>query len=71
VVTDTFDCVIVGGGPAGLSAAIHLAWHDRRVLVIDRRTGPLHFTLEKLYGLRAQAESASRRQGHAMPVERG
>ncbi|MFQ5674266.1 MAG: NAD(P)/FAD-dependent oxidoreductase [bacterium] len=43
-----YDTIIVGGGPAGLSAAIHLAWHDRRVLVIDRKTGPLFFTLEHL-----------------------
>ncbi|MFQ5349992.1 MAG: NAD(P)/FAD-dependent oxidoreductase, partial [Thermoanaerobaculia bacterium] len=63
---------IVGGGVAGLTAAIHLGWHDRRALVIDRRSGPLQFTVEKLYNvpgmpatrgidilkqLRAQAES--------------
>ncbi len=46
-----YDTIIIGGGPAGLSAAIHLAWHDRKVLVIDRRTGPLFFTLEKLYNV--------------------
>jgi thioredoxin reductase (NADPH) len=46
-----YECIIVGGGPAGLSAAIHLAWHGRRVLVIDRRSGPLNFTLEKLYNV--------------------
>lgn len=43
-----YDTLIVGGGPAGLTAALHLAWHDRRVLVIDRVTGPLFFTLESL-----------------------
>ena len=46
-----FDTLIVGAGPAGLTAALHLAWHSRRVLVIDRRTGPLFFTLEKLYNV--------------------
>jgi thioredoxin reductase len=43
-----YDTLIVGGGPSGLTAALHLAWHDRKVLVIDRVTGPLFFTLEKL-----------------------
>ncbi len=46
-----WECVVVGGGPAGLSAATHLAWHNRRVLVVDRRSGPLFFTLEKLFNV--------------------
>lgn len=46
-----YECIIVGGGPAGLTAAVHLAWHNRKVLVIDRKTGPLFFTLEKLYNV--------------------
>ncbi len=49
-----YETLIVGGGPAGLSAAIHLGWHQRRVLVIDRRTGPLFFTLERLYNVPGQ-----------------
>ncbi len=51
---ESYETIVVGGGPAGLTAAIHLAWHDRRVLLIDRRTGPLFFTLEKLWNVPGQ-----------------
>ncbi len=46
-----YDTIIVGAGPAGLSAALHLGFHQRSVLMIDRRTGPLPFTLTPLYNV--------------------
>ncbi len=46
-----YETAIVGGGPAGLTAAIHLAWHQRKVVVLDRRSGPLFFTLEGLHNV--------------------
>lgn len=32
---ETIDCLIVGAGPAGLTAAIYLAHYRRRIVVVD------------------------------------
>ncbi|MBA3871890.1 MAG: NAD(P)/FAD-dependent oxidoreductase [Anaerolineae bacterium] len=37
--TQTFDTIIVGGGPAGLSAAIYLGRFRRSVLIVDQASG--------------------------------
>ncbi|TFF91167.1 NAD(P)/FAD-dependent oxidoreductase [Candidatus Thorarchaeota archaeon] len=45
---ETYDATIIGGGPAGSSAALHLAYHKRRVLVLDRGTSPMHFHVNSI-----------------------
>ena len=30
-----YDIIIVGSGPAGLSAAIHIAQHDLKVVILE------------------------------------
>jgi thioredoxin reductase (NADPH) len=69
-----YDTLIVGGGPAGLTAALHLAWHERKILLIDRVTGPLFFTLEKLWNVPGMPEAPGaeiQKRLKAQAIERG
>ena len=43
-----YDCVVVGGGPAGATAGTVLAQHGRRVAVLERETFPRHHIGESL-----------------------
>ncbi len=40
--TTTFDVIIVGGGLAGLTSAIHLSKFKQRVLLIEKKSYPKH-----------------------------
>jgi len=35
--SESCDCAIIGGGPAGLTAAIYLARYRRRIVLFDGR----------------------------------
>jgi geranylgeranyl reductase family protein len=43
-----YDCVVIGGGPGGATAATVLADHGRRVLVLEKGSFPRHHIGESL-----------------------
>lgn len=51
----TYDCVIVGAGPAGLTCAIFLGRYRRRVLVIDAGS-PRNYASTGIHGFLGQHE---------------
>ena len=46
--SDSYDAIIIGGGPSGCSAATILAGNDRRVLVLEREKFPRYHIGESL-----------------------
>lgn len=49
----TYDCIIIGGGPAGLTCAIFLGRYRRRVLVIDSGK-PRNYASRAIHGFLGQ-----------------
>lgn len=41
--SSVYDSIVIGGGPAGVSAAMHLCFHSRKVLIVDRLSSPMIF----------------------------
>ncbi|MEE8169835.1 MAG: FAD-dependent oxidoreductase, partial [Phycisphaerae bacterium] len=37
-----YDCIVIGGGPAGATVAALLAQYGRRVLVLEKSRFPRH-----------------------------
>lgn len=51
----TYDCIIIGGGPAGLTCAIFLGRYRRRVLVLDNLR-PRNYAARAIHGFLGQHE---------------
>ncbi len=45
---DNYDCIVIGGGPAGATCATILADHKRRVLLLEKTSFPRHHVGESL-----------------------
>ena len=69
---DSYDCVIAGAGPAGLSAAIYLARFNRSVLVVDDGSGrsTTHEVNENYLGFPEGIASKELRQRGRQQAER-
>jgi thioredoxin reductase len=59
-----YDTIIIGGGPAGIAAARHLAYHDRPVLIVDRKTSPMFFATTPIHNYPGVKPLLSAREIH-------
>ena len=53
----TYDCIIIGGGPAGLTCAIFLGRYRRRVLILDNGK-PRNYASRAIHGFLGQHDIA-------------
>jgi thioredoxin reductase len=55
VIGEPFDCIVIGAGPGGLQACIHLGRYNFRVLLFHRQGGRTHHAkhIENYLGLPA------------------
>ena len=59
-----YDTIIIGGGPAGIAAARHLAYHNRPVLIVDRKSSPMFFATTPIHNYPGVKPLQSAREIH-------
>ncbi|MFX0167837.1 MAG: NAD(P)/FAD-dependent oxidoreductase [Candidatus Hodarchaeota archaeon] len=47
--SDHYETIIIGGGPAGIAAALHLGFHGRKIALVDRKTSPMFFATTPIH----------------------
>jgi thioredoxin reductase len=71
--SETYDCIIIGGGPAGLTCAIFLGRYRLRVLLVDN-SKPRNYASRGIHGFLGQhgiEPGELRRRGRAEAEEAG
>lgn len=78
--SETLDCLIIGGGPAGITAAIYLARYRRKLLVVDANESRATWIPRShnhpgfpdgVNGVELLARMSAQACGHGAIVERG
>jgi thioredoxin reductase len=47
--SEIYDVLIIGGGPAGIAASMHLSFHGRKVVIVDRKSSPMLFATTAIH----------------------